>query len=86
MEIMKRSAFFTPLVSCTPSYFNSEGEVSRMVASADPAKLAKRGRASIWGEGMDSLSRVLQEHRDEGSLKGVVIAGVAVNNDKCLST
>ena len=76
VEILKRSAFFAPSMVCTPSYFNLEGDVFKL--AADPAQQLKLGRISTWGGGLNSLSRVLQEYRDEGSLKGLEITAVAV--------
>lgn len=76
LEIMKQSAFFAPMAACTPSYTNLEGDVARI--AADPAQQVKLAKASLWSGGLNSFSRVLQEYRDEGSLKGIEITAVAI--------
>ena len=75
-EILKRSAFFSPQVGCTPGYFNGYGEASRI---SDVAEKLKRARGAAWSEGTVSFLRYIQEWRDEGSMKGVSITS-AVNS------
>ncbi|AEO63111.1 uncharacterized protein THITE_2040621 [Thermothielavioides terrestris NRRL 8126] len=77
LEIMKRAAWFTSVMGCTPGYITSEGEALRQ--PQDQAERAKKARAGPWTQGMASFLKVLQEYRADGSLQGfeVVPAGLA---------
>ncbi|KAF9893918.1 hypothetical protein FE257_008889 [Aspergillus nanangensis] len=69
-EILRRSAFYSAQVGCTPGYFNGYGEGTRIT---DPEEKVKRARGSAWSEGTVSFLDYIQKWRDEGLLKGLSI-------------
>ncbi|KAH7350657.1 hypothetical protein BKA65DRAFT_582608 [Rhexocercosporidium sp. MPI-PUGE-AT-0058] len=69
-EVAKRAGWYSSLATCTPSYFNNEGEGSGKQLSPEEAKLAARKVG--WGAGINDYQRLLDEYvqRIDGKLEG----------------
>jgi len=70
MRVLSKAAAFAAMAGCTPSYLNREGEIDRVSSMEDRMKAA---RGSIWGEGIASYVKILEEWRDEGTLRGLEV-------------
>ncbi|GIJ81504.1 hypothetical protein Asppvi_000003 [Aspergillus pseudoviridinutans] len=70
-EVIKRAPWFVGLTTCTPGVLNNEGE---MLMEMDPKEQRKKARAAVWGEGVGSYERVLEEWREEGKFMGMEIS------------
>ncbi|CAK5268143.1 unnamed protein product [Mycena citricolor] len=66
-EVVKRAAWFAAVPGCTPGYFNLEGGGGRPQSMADQLKAAQ---SAVWGEGIVSYTKILEEWQAEGGLKG----------------
>lgn len=60
------------MAGCTPSYFTKEGEVNHMT----PEQQMKAARMSLWGRGYTEYSRIVEDWRDKGDLRGLEITVV----------
>lgn len=60
-------ALKSAMAGCTPGYYNMEGLADQM----PPEIRMKKAKIMPWGKGMSDLRRVLEEWRDDGSLKGL---------------
>ncbi|KAF2715939.1 monooxygenase [Polychaeton citri CBS 116435] len=69
-EIVRRATSFTVNGQCTPSYFNNEGETVGYLSSARRQELARR---SQWGDGLQSYVRQLENWRESGFLRDIII-------------
>ncbi|CAL5871267.1 uncharacterized protein PFLUO_LOCUS5515 [Penicillium psychrofluorescens] len=69
-EVIKRAPWFGSLTTCTPGVLNNEGE---MLKEVDPKEQRKKARAAVWGEGVASYERVLDEWRERSKLTGMVL-------------
>ena len=65
--LMSGGALKSAMAGCTPGYYNMEGLADQM----PPEIRMKKAKIMPWGKGMSDLRRVLEEWRDEGSLKGL---------------
>lgn len=68
LKIISRAGAFSGVASCTPSYFNQEG----LRLNEDQASLA--ARFSIWGEGIRSFVKEIEDWRNKGQFIGLDIS------------
>ncbi|CAK5269541.1 unnamed protein product [Mycena citricolor] len=66
-EVVKRATWFAAVGGCTPGYFSLEGEGGRPKSIADQLKAAK---SAVWGEGIVSYAKILEQWQAQGGLKG----------------
>ncbi|KAK3984742.1 Pentalenolactone D synthase [Cladorrhinum sp. PSN332] len=76
VEFMRRAAWYSTVIGCTPGYLTSEGEAA--MSTHDPAAMMKKSRAGGWSEGMESFLNALAAYRADGLLKGYDVQGVGV--------
>ncbi|ESK96420.1 flavin-binding monooxygenase-like family protein [Moniliophthora roreri MCA 2997] len=69
VDIMTRTAALAAVAGCTPSYLNSEGEISKL-AQAPVEVQMRAARAATWGEGIMSYMEKIGQWRANG-LEGV---------------
>ncbi|KAK4903523.1 hypothetical protein LTR49_026849 [Elasticomyces elasticus] len=67
MRILEGAPTLAGLLGCTPSYFNKEGEIDRVIDPAEQMKMAKFG---MWPYGFLRYYNILERWRAGGSLKG----------------
>lgn len=67
MQVLMRAPALAGVAGCTPSYFNQEG---RQIGESEQLTAA---RFSIWGEGIRSYVRVIEDWRKTGQLEGLEI-------------
>lgn len=67
LQIMMRSAPMAASMGCTPSYYNSEGDVDRLPQE----KLTAMASWGLWGNGTEDYCEQLKEWVDEGSMAGI---------------
>lgn len=70
-ETARRSAWFSPILGCTPGYFNAEGHAAN--ETDDEKTVAKKKRAAAWGEGSTDYACRLAQWRTDGALEGIEI-------------
>ncbi|KAI7667334.1 hypothetical protein KC318_g5937 [Hortaea werneckii] len=76
MMIMSKAASFAAIRGCTPGYLNLEGENDKIAAMPPEAQM-KAARNAIWGDGLLSYLKVLEEWRAEGSLRGLHVSSAS---------
>ncbi|GME26869.1 Flavin-binding monooxygenase [Neofusicoccum parvum] len=70
-ETVKRSAWFSPVLGCTPGYFNAEGHAANK--TDDENTVERKKRAAAWGEGSTDYACRLVQWRNDGALQGIEI-------------
>ncbi|KAH4812569.1 hypothetical protein HBH61_082780 [Parastagonospora nodorum] len=70
-QVERRSHWYSILASCTPGYYNGEGEVSQKQQTPKEAK--KAARASGWGGGPVEYHAMIETYINEAQLKGITI-------------
>ncbi|KAK3366226.1 pyridine nucleotide-disulfide oxidoreductase-like protein [Lasiosphaeria ovina] len=77
VEIMKRAAWYTSILGCTPGYITSEGQA--LQTPKDAAEMVKKARSSGWSEGMESFIQLLEKYRAEGSLRAFEVVSATAS-------
>ncbi|CAI7645809.1 unnamed protein product [Penicillium glandicola] len=80
-KVLMRARALAGVMNCTPSYFNREG----LIFSSHEALLA--AQFSIWGEGIKSYVKEIEDWRQAGGLAGLDIQsrhGVAVGKRRVM--
>lgn len=69
-KIMGMALVSAPVAGCTPGYNNREGEVDKVSSVEGKMAMARMG---VWGQGIASFERFLEEWRREGRMVGVEV-------------
>ncbi|KAH8844073.1 hypothetical protein MCOR27_008548 [Pyricularia oryzae] len=72
-QTASHAARLTAMVSCTPNYMITPEE-QEAAAKGRREGLAKKARGALWGRGVRNYMEILKEWREEGKLRGLVIA------------
>ncbi|KAJ6005147.1 hypothetical protein N7451_003091 [Penicillium sp. IBT 35674x] len=73
-EVISRAAAFAAMNGCTPSYLNLEGGADK---ARTPEQQLKGVRGVMWGQGIASYVKRLEQWRSSGSLDGLGIQTAA---------
>ncbi|GAB1741734.1 hypothetical protein NU219Hw_g7146t1 [Hortaea werneckii] len=76
MRIMSKAASFAAIRGCTPGYLNLEGENDKIATMPAEAQM-KAARNAIWGDGLLSYLKVLEDWRAEGDLRGLQVSSAS---------
>lgn len=60
-------------IGCTPSMFNGEGTLDKIIQNASPEQRLEMTKAGLWGKGILDYEAVLIDWRKEGNMRGVDI-------------
>jgi cation diffusion facilitator CzcD-associated flavoprotein CzcO len=69
-QILAGAMAFAPMMGCTPSYYNNEGEADK---AATQEEQMKAGRAAMWSDGLISYLKVLDDWRAQGDMQGLQV-------------
>lgn len=67
--IASRAMTMSGTVSCTPGYYNAEGQAGK----ASPEQAVAGARKAPWGEGWPSFIKRIENWESEGKLEGLVV-------------
>lgn len=69
-EILKYDLFASPIVVCTPGFFNCEGEVLKPVSEEEELK---RRRGSSYLRGLPAYRKLVADWKSDGKMAGIVV-------------
>jgi hypothetical protein len=70
-QILAGAMAFAPMMGCTPSYYNNEGDAFK---AQTPEEQMKAARGAMWSDGLLSYLKIIGDWRAQGDLEGLDIS------------